>query len=59
MSGSPFIPRAYQGESEPAVAPMQQPKKQDNVGQTILKVQQYAVAALLLLHLLLPFLPLG
>lgn len=49
MSGSPFIPRVYQSESEAVSAPMQQPKSQDNIGQTLLKVQQYIVGALLLL----------
>ena len=49
MSGSPFIPRAYQGESEPLVAPVVKPKDSDKIGQTILKIEQYIVGALLLL----------
>ncbi len=49
MSGSPFIPRAYQGESEPVVTTMRPVKESDKIGNVILKVEQYIVGALLLL----------
>ena len=50
MSGSPFIPRVYQEESAPVTPPpMQQSRGLDKIGQTILKVEQYIVGALLLL----------
>jgi tetratricopeptide (TPR) repeat protein len=49
MSGSPFIPRVYQSEVTPTVAPVQQSKGLDKIGQTILKVEQYIVGALLFL----------
>ncbi len=49
MSGSPFIPRAYQSEVEQVTAPVSQPNMSDKIGQTILKVEQYIVGALLLL----------
>jgi cation transport ATPase len=51
MSGSPFIPRVYQGESQSVnTAPMQSTDRgSDKIGQTILRVQQYIVGALLLL----------
>jgi hypothetical protein len=48
MSGSPFIPRAYQGESEPVVTTMRPVKESDKIGNVILKVEQYIVGACLL-----------
>jgi tetratricopeptide (TPR) repeat protein len=47
MSGSPFIPRAYQTEAEPVVAVAKQLKTEDTVGSTLLRVQQWIVGVLM------------
>ena len=47
MSGSPFVPRVYQGGEQVVTAP--KPVGPDKIGTMILKVEQYLVASLLFL----------
>jgi tetratricopeptide (TPR) repeat protein len=47
MSGSPFVPRVYQGGEQVVTAP--KPVGPDKIGTMILKVEQYLIASLLFL----------